>query len=55
MIMTYEEPKYAKEYIEEWTPLYGEYAESILKSLHKNKYVTDGLLKALNEVREKND
>jgi hypothetical protein len=51
--MTYEEPKYAKEYIEEWTPLYGKYAEGVLKSIHKNKYITDGLMDALDKVRKK--
>jgi hypothetical protein len=53
--MTYKEPKFSKEYIEEWTPLYGKYAEAILKSMHKNKYITDSLMDALDEVRKKND
>ena len=55
LIMNYKEPKYSKEYIEEWTPLYGKYAEGILKSIHRNKYITDGLMNALDEVRKKND
>ena len=49
------EPNYSKEWIEEWTPLWGKHTEGILKKRHRNQKIIDGLMNAYKEVKEKDD